>query len=106
MRVLLDEQLNHRHRLDFSAWIQATTVESQGWNGTKNGVLLRLAEQEFDAFVTMDRGIEYQQNWREYTLIIILVFAKTNRYADVKPLIPLVERALSTARAGELIRVP
>jgi|SRR3954466_14722424 len=106
MRVLLDEQLNHRHRLDFSSWIQAITVESQGWKGTKNGVLLRLAEQEFDAFVTMDRGIEHQQNWREYQLILILVLSKTNRYADVKPLIPLVERALTTARPGQLIHVP
>lgn len=106
MRVLLDEQLNQRHCLDFSSWIQATTVESQGWKGTKNGVLLRLAEQEFDAFVTMDRGIEYQQNWQECELILIVVLAKTNRYADVRPLIPLVERALSTARPGQLIRVP
>ncbi len=106
MRVLLDKQLNHRHRLDFSAWVQATTVESRGWKGTKNGALRRLAEQDFDAFVTMDRGIEHQHNWREYTLIIILVLAKTNRYVDVKPMIPLVEQALSTARPGELIRVP
>src|SRR5690606_977675 len=106
MRVLLDEQLHHRHRFDFSSWIQATTVESQGWKGMKNGALLRLAEREFDAFVTMDRGIEYQQNWQERELILIIVLAKTNRYADVKPLIPLIERALSAARPGQLIRVP
>lgn len=40
MRVLLDEQQNHRHCHDFSAWLEATTVEAQGWKGTKNGVLL------------------------------------------------------------------
>jgi hypothetical protein len=68
MRVLLDEQLNRRHCHDFSSWVQIATVESQGWKGTKNGVLLGLAEQEFDAFITMDRGIEYQQNWRELRL--------------------------------------
>jgi hypothetical protein len=106
MRVLLDEQLNRRHRLDFSERIQATTVESQGWKGTKNGLLLRLAEQEFDAFVTMDRGIEYQQNVRQHRLIVVIVAAKTNRYVDVRPLIPLIEQALSNARPGELIRVP
>ena len=89
MRVLLDEQLNNRHRLDFSSWIQAMTVESQGWKGTENGVLLRLAEKEFDAFVTMDRDIEYQQNWQARKLIVIVLSAKTNRYDAVKPLIPL-----------------
>jgi hypothetical protein len=106
MRVLLDEQLNHRHRLDFGSWIQATTVEAQGWKGAKNGVLLRLAEQEFDAFITMDRGIEYQQNWQARNLIVIVVSAKTNRYADVKPFISLVEQALSAAQPGQLIHVP
>jgi hypothetical protein len=106
MRVLLDEQLNNRHRLDFSSWIQAITVESQGWKGTKNGVLLRLAEKEFDAFVTMDRGIEYQQNWQARKLIVIVLSAKTNRYDAVKPLIPLIEQALSTAQPGQLIHVP
>jgi hypothetical protein len=105
MRVLLDEQLNRRHCLDFSSWIQATTVEGQGWKGTKNGTLLHLAAQEFDAFITMDRGIEYQQRWREYNLILIIVLAKTNRYTDVKPLIPLVEQALSTARPGQFIHI-
>ena len=106
MRVLLDEQLNNRHRLDFSSWIQAITVESQGWKGTKNGVLLRLAEQEFDAFVTMDRGIEYQQNWQARKLIVIVLSAKTNRYYALKPLISLIEQALSSAQPGQLIHVP
>lgn len=106
MRVLLDEQLHHHHRLDFSSWIQATTVEFQGWKGTKNGALLHLAEQQFDAFITMDRGIEYQQNRRASKLILIVVFANTNRYADIKPLIPLIEEALSAAQPGQLIHVP
>lgn len=106
MRVLLDEQLHHRHRFDFSSWIEVTTVEFHGWKGTKNGALLRLAEQQFDAFVTMDRGIEFQQNLYASRLILIVIHAKTNRYADVKPLIPLVEAALSAAQPGQLIRVP
>jgi hypothetical protein len=105
MRVLLDEQLNHRHRFDFSPWIQVSTVAYQGWKGTKNGALLNLAEQHFDAFVTMDRSIEFQQNRRTTKLIIVVVSAPTNRYRDVKPLIPLVEQSLSTAQSGQLLRV-
>jgi len=33
-----------------------------GWSGKKNGVLLSLAELEFDVLVTVDQGIEYEQN--------------------------------------------
>lgn len=33
-----------------------------GWAGTKNGELLRLAQGRFDAFVTVDRNLSFQQN--------------------------------------------
>lgn len=105
MRVQLDVQLRHRLRFNFSNWIQATTVEFQGWKGTKNGILLSLTAQRFDAFITMDRGIEFQQNRRTNQLILIPVPTKTNRYADVYPLLLFIEAALAAARPGQLLRV-
>lgn len=81
MHVLLDEQLDRRLRHDFSPRFTVVTVESRGWKGTKNGVLLKLAVAEFDAFVTMDKGIEHDQNWTVLDLAIILVVARTTRYA-------------------------
>lgn len=104
--MLLDEQLDHRLRLDFGPAFAVTTVAFHGWQGTKNGRLLQLAEQEFDAFITMDKGIEFQQNRRIGRLILVILFARTNRYTDVKPLIPTVETALSHAKPGQLIHVP
>jgi hypothetical protein len=38
-------------------------------------------------------------------LAIILVVAKTNRYSDVKPLIPAIESYLARLTPGQLIRV-
>ena len=105
MRVLLDEQLDHRLRHDFNSQFQVMTVAGRGWKGEKNGALIRLAAAEFDAFITMDRGIEYEQNWTAIDLAIILVSAKTNRYADVKPLIQAIESALAKAVPGRLVRV-
>ena len=43
--------------------IQVFTVPQQGWSSTKNGALLRLAESAgFDAFLTADQSLQYQQN--------------------------------------------
>ena len=33
-----------------------------GWTGIKNGDLVRLAEEQFDVFVTSDQNLRYQQN--------------------------------------------
>lgn len=106
MRVLLDENLDRRLRNDFAKEFDVVTVEFQGWKGTRNGTLLRLAALEFDAFVTMDRGIEFEQAWRTLDLAIVLVSAKTNRYADIKPLIPYIQAALRIIRPGQLVRIP
>ncbi len=106
MRVLLDENLDRRLRNDFNEEFDVVTVEYRGWKGTRNGALLRLAALEFEAFVTMDRGIEFEQAWHTLDLAIVLVSAKTNRYADLKPLIPFVQSALRDIGPGQLIRVP
>lgn len=106
MRVLLDENLDHRLRRDFGPDFEVFTVEFQGWKGTRNGVLLRLAAAEFDAFVTLDRGIEYEQAWHTLNLGIVLLIAASSRYADIRPFIPLIEEALHCIEPGKLLRVP
>ena len=51
------------------------TVTEMGWSGIKNGPLLRRAAQEFDVFLTVDQGVEYQQNLLGLDLAIILMVA-------------------------------
>ena len=61
MRVLLDEQIP----VDLAVALpdhNVSTVVGRGWTGISNGELLRRMQGEYDAFVTMDRGIEFQQN--------------------------------------------
>jgi len=61
MRILLDESLPHELAtliLDH----EVSTVRDEGWSGTKNGKLLALASANFDAFITADRNLEFQQN--------------------------------------------
>jgi hypothetical protein len=41
---------------------ECSTAQQRGWGGMKNGDLLRLAEGQFDLFITSDQNIRYQQN--------------------------------------------
>ena len=54
MRVLLDECLPRRLKGALVGH-EVRTVPEMGWASNRNGDLLRLAEREFDIFLTVDR---------------------------------------------------
>ena len=105
MRVLLDENLPHTLRQLFENPIEVITVSYRGWTGKENGELLRLAADEFDAFITMDGSIPYQQNLESIQIGIILLKADSNRDEDLAPLISQVNSALKTLKKGEVVTV-
>jgi len=105
MRVLLDENLDHRLRSRFADGVEVTTVAERGWKGMDNGDLLRTAEAEFDVLVTMDRGIEHQQNLRHIDLGIVILVAWSNRLADLEPLMPEVNKALRELLPRQVVTV-
>jgi len=101
MRVLLDEclprKLKHDVRADF-----VRTVPEMGWASIENGALLRLAETEFDVFLTRDRNLEYQQNMSAFDLAVIVLVAPTNDIADLRPLMEAANEAVARARPTEV----
>lgn len=104
MRVLLDEQLP----LDLAAALEGhsvATVVARGWAGVKNGELLRRMRGEYDALVTMDRGIEFQQNLAELPFGVLLVLAPSNRMVHLQPLVPAILEALPVVKPGQLHRI-
>ena len=76
-----------------------------GWAGIKNGALLKLADGQFDAFLTVDQGIEYQQNSSALTIGVVVIIAASNDVDDLRLLLPAVELVLADLRAGEISRV-
>ncbi|MEZ4725873.1 MAG: DUF5615 family PIN-like protein [Caldilineaceae bacterium] len=54
MRVLLDEQLDRRLKKHVDPEFDVWTVIERGWQGKKNGELLRAAQQEFDVLITIE----------------------------------------------------
>lgn len=104
MRVLLDENLP----LEFAAEIlghDVATVRGLGWDGQKNGALMKQAATACDVFVTMDRNIPHQQNIGALQFGVILLQAHSNRIEDLRPIVKSLQRAILDARPGVLQRV-
>lgn len=104
MRLLLDECVPKRLKRELLGH-EVKTVQDMGWAGIKNGALLKRADAQFDALLTVDHGIEYQHNVSGLKIGIVVMLAASNDVDDLRPLLPAVEQALATLRTGEILRV-
>ena len=104
MRVLLDECLPY-DLIPLLAGHEVQPVARLGWAGTKNGVLLRRAADEgFAAFLTIDKRLSHQQ-LIPASLAVVTLRARSNRIADLQPLVPAILDALAHAVPGQIARV-
>jgi hypothetical protein len=99
VKVLLDECVDWRLAREIVGH-DVSTAHGMGWNTIKNGELLALASKHFDAFITVDRNLRFQQNLTALPFAIIILQGKTTRLADLKPLIPALLSALDSAVSG------
>jgi predicted nuclease of predicted toxin-antitoxin system len=95
MRLLLDENLPRQLKSDFREF-EVYTVRDMGWNGIKNGELLKLLiANQFDAFLTFDKNMRHQQNFNSYSIPVFLLVARINRYDELTNLTKLVKVKLN-----------
>lgn len=99
MKVFLDECIDWRLSRDLVGH-DVKTARQMGWSEIKNGQLLSLASQQFDVFVTADRNLSFQQNLFSFSIAVIVLCAKTNRLADLRPLVPSLLAAIKSAQPG------
>ena len=104
MRILLDEDLPRRLGALLPGH-EAVTVQRAGWSGIKNGKLLALAATRFDVFLTMDGGLEFQQNLATLPVAVLIVEAFSNRMEHFEPLVPEVLKELGLMPPRTLRRV-
>lgn len=105
MKLLLDENLPHRLRFEIVGH-EVYTVAYMGWSGVENGVLLQhAATAEFDALVSNDRGLEYEQNQGQLPLAIVVILAPSNTIDALRPLLPRLHQALSDLQPGEFVKI-
>ena len=99
MNIFLDECIDRRFaELLFGHDVK--TTQQMGWTGVKNGALLALVAAQFDAFVTVDRNLSYQQDLTHSALAVLVLKAKSNRLSDLSPLATKLLPALAIAPRG------
>lgn len=99
MKLLLDECIDRRFAAELT-WHEVKTVPQMGWAAKKNGELLKLAESEFDVFLTVDRHLASQQNISHFNIAVLVLHVASNRLADLKPLAPRILSVIPTLVKG------
>jgi predicted nuclease of predicted toxin-antitoxin system len=111
MRILLDECMPRKLK-PLLPGHDVRTVAEAGYAGKKNGELLQLAEKAgFEIFLTLDRGIEHQQNLAGRRISLVVLRTKSSRLRDVRLVLDACLTALAAIRQPvfaeiELIRLP
>jgi len=106
MRILIDEcapralkkhLMNHGH--------ECRTVQGAGWSGKQNGEPLRLAEAAFDALVTMDTNLRYQQNLAGRRIAIVVLQSSSKRLEYLRQHFPACVLALEKIKSAEMVQI-
>ena len=101
MRLLLDGNLPR----GFAALLpghRADTIHQRRWSALDDGPLLDAAEGEYDALVTMDQSLRFQQNLRGRGLRIVIIRAPNNTLPVLAPLAQEVLDTLIEMAPGDL----
>ena len=104
MRVLLDECLPRRLKRELVGH-DARTAPEMGWASKRNGELLALAAGQFEVFLTADRNLSHQQDLSSFDIAVVVLVARSNRFHDLRPLVPRILYVLTAAprRAATLV---
>ena len=95
MRLLLDENLPKRLKPHFSEH-EIFTVADMGWNGMKDGELLKsMVKEGFNVLMTFDKNLQFQQNFNRFPVAIFVLDAEDNTYLTLENLVPAIKEALS-----------
>ena len=98
MHVLFDQgtPVPLRHHLPHHS---IRTAFELGWSALKNGELLARAEAEgFEALVTTDRNLKYQQNLADRRIAIVVL--STTSWPRIQANVSLVLQAIDAAKPG------
>jgi hypothetical protein len=102
VKILLDEcvPLPIREILDQH---DCRTAQGMGWKNIENGVLLDLAETEFDLFITADQGVRYQQNLTGRKIAILEL--STNKLRLIQAAASQIKDAVASFKSAEFRRL-
>ena len=102
MKILLDECVPWpMHSLLLPH--ECITAQKHGWGGIKNGDLIRLAETEFNIFVTADQNIRYQQNLAGRRIAILEL--STNDLRRIRAATAQIQAAIASIQPAVFLKL-
>lgn len=79
-----------------------SSVQAQGWSGTKNGTLLQHAGEFSDVWLSMDQCLLHEQNLSDLSLCTLIIRAPSNHMVHLQPLVDSILQTLAAASPGQL----
>jgi predicted nuclease of predicted toxin-antitoxin system len=81
------------------------TAYEKGWNDISNGELLRLAEsKEFDALITTDQNLRYQQNLSGRKVAIVVLM--TTNWPRIRRHVAMITQIIDGLQPGSYVEIP
>ncbi len=78
-----------------------------GWAGIENGApLAHAAAAGFDALLTKDAKLQYEQNLVYLSIAVVVLRAASNDIDDLRPLIPALLHALIVLPPKAVTHIP
>ena len=103
MKVLFDQGTPAPLRSALADHEVKTAFEC-GWDALENGALLAVAEADgFEAFVTTDQNLRYQQNLSQRRIAIVVL--NTTNWPRIQPHAQLVLNALDGLTPGAFVEI-
>ena len=103
-RVLLDENLPRKLRRELAEFT-VRTVQEEGWTSFRNGELLSRAQHAFDALLTADRRLQYQQNISRFDIGVVVIVTVELRLRRIVAAREEIRHALARIGPGEVLSV-
>ena len=80
-----------------------STAYEMGWATLENGDLLRTTEASYEAFITTDQNLRYQQNLSVRRLAILVL--PTTSWPTIQLHLPKVVAAVNALRPGDFVEL-
>jgi hypothetical protein len=64
-----------------------------------------MISEQFNAFITFDKNLQFQQNFKRYSLPVIVLNAEDNSYLTLVNLIPKIKDILSKELSSGAIEI-
>lgn len=103
-RVLFDEDVPRQLRRDLKEFA-IRTVQEEGWASVKNGDLLRLSAPTFDALVTADKRLRFQQNIARHDIGVVVIATRDTRLPRRQQVLDELRVAIRDVPPGTVIIV-